>query len=131
MSENNILQIIRYMGSMKILIQGIHNGDILILNIELKNIGIGSNAVRVHGFGNYGNSLLDGPAKPDLCRRVGVFGAKDAHYIIVKVSPSCQRGISLYLNALGLTVFDQLLGIAQGVTFDLVHSGNNDGSGNC
>ena len=34
------IQIIRYMGSMKILIQGIHNGDILILNIEIKDITV-------------------------------------------------------------------------------------------
>ena len=66
--KNNILQIIRHMGCMEIFVQSIHDRHIFILNVEIKNIGVGSNAVWIDGFRNYRNTLLDCPAKTDLSR---------------------------------------------------------------
>ena len=48
--------------------------------------------------------------------------------IIVKISTSRQRSISLYLYAVCLTVFDQFFRVAERVAFNLVNNRNNTGN---
>ena len=106
------------MRSMKIFIKRINDRHVFIFDIEIKNISIASDTFRI----------ADGPAKTYLCRSPCVFGSQNTHDIIVKIGTSCQRGISLYLNAKSLTVFDQLGWITQGMTFNLIYSRNNSGN---
>lgn len=124
----NVTEIFRNMRSMKIFIKRINDRHVFIFDIEIKNISIASDTFRIAGFWNNGNSFLDGPAKTYLCRSPCVFGSQNTHDIIVKIGTSCQRGISLYLNAKSLTVFDQLGWITQGMTFNLIYSRNNSGN---
>ena len=88
----------------------IHDRHIFVLNIEIKNIGVGSNAVWIDGFRNYRNTLLDCPAKTDLSRGMCILGSENTHYIIVKVSTSGKRCISLNLNSFRLAIFNQSFG---------------------
>ena len=108
------------MRSMKIFIKRINDRHVFIFDIEIKNISIASDTFRIAGFWNNGNSFLNGPAKTYLCRSPCVFGSQNTHDIIVKIGTSCQRGISLYLNAKSLTVFDQLGWITQGMTAGII-----------
>ena len=116
------------MRSMQIFIKCINDCHVFIFNIKIKNISIASDAFRIAGFRDDGNSLLNGPAKTYLCRSSCVFGSQNTHDIVVKIGASCQRGISLYLNAKSFTVFDQFGWITQGMTLNLIYSRDNSGN---
>ena len=91
LSENNIPQILRNAGTVEVLVKCIKKIHIFLLNLKVKNPCIGSNAVRMNGFRNNGDSLLDGPAKTDLCRSMCILCAKDAENIIIQISTTCQK----------------------------------------
>lgn len=116
------------MRSMQIFIKRINDCHVLIFDIKIKNISVTSDAFRIAGFRDNGNSLLNSPAKTYLCRSSCVFGSQNTHDIVVKIGASCQRGISLYLNTKSFTVFDQFGWITQGMTFNLIYSRDNSGN---
>ena len=97
-SKLNVTEIFRNMRDMQILIQCIDDSHIFLFNIKIKNIAIAPDSFRIDRFRNYGDSLLDSPAKSDLCRSSCVFCSKDTHHVIVKISSSCQWRVSLYLD---------------------------------
>ena len=57
-----------------------------------------------------------------------ILGSENTHYIIVKVSTSGKRRISLNLNSFRLAIFNQFFRIAKRMTFDLVDSRYNTGN---
>ena len=57
-----------------------------------------------------------------------ILGSENTHYIIVKVSTSGKRCISLNLNSFRLAIFNQFFRIAKRMTFDLVDSRYNTGN---
>ena len=70
---------------------------------------------------------MKGPAKTDLRGGLHVFCGEDAHHIVVEISAAGQRSISLNLDPLILTVFQQFLLVAVRVEFNLIYSGNDPG----
>ena len=84
------------MRSMQIFIKRINDCHVLIFDIKIKNISVTSDAFRIAGFRDNGNSLLNSPAKTYLCRSSCVFGSQNTHDIVVKIGASCQRGIPEY-----------------------------------
>ena len=115
------------MRTVVILIERVEKIHVFLLNLKIKNTCIGSNTLRAGGFRNYGDTLLNSPAKSDLSRCPGIFGPQNTHYIIIKICTSCQRSISLYLNTESLAVFDQFSRVTQRMALDLVYSRNNPG----
>ena len=113
---------------MIILVEGIDDGHILLLNGKIEDGAICGDPVRMRGFGDDSDTFLNGPAQTDLCGGPPVFRAQHTHHIIVKVCASGQGGLGLDHNAAVLAIFDQLFGIAQGVAFDLVHSRHDAGN---
>ena len=114
---------------MKILIQSIDQIHVFLFDCEIKNIAIASDAVRMYGFGNYGNSFLSSPAQTDLSGSMGVFGSKYTHYIVIKICASGKRGICLYLNSFILAIINQLFRIAERMAFNLIYCRYNSGIG--
>ena len=86
------------MRTVVILIERVEKIHILLLDLKIKNTCIGSNTLRAGGFRNYGDTLLNSPAKSDLSRRMCIFRTKYAEDIIVQISASRQWSISLYLD---------------------------------
>ena len=115
------------MRTVVILIERVEKIHVLLLNLKIKNTCIGSNTLRAGGFWNYGDTLLNSPAKSDLSRRMCIFRTKYAEDIIVQISASRQWSISLYLDPVCLAVFNELPRIAERMAFDLVDCRNDPG----
>lgn len=128
LSKLNVSEIFRDMRYMQILIQCINDSHIFLFNIKIKNITIAPDTFRIYRFRNYGDSLLDSPAKSDLRRSSCIFRSKDTHHIIVKISTSCQGRVSLYLDTKSPAVFNQFRRKAQRMAFDLINSRNDTGN---
>ena len=79
-----------------------------VSQLKVEDIGIGSNAVRAGGFGNYGDSLLNHPTETDLSGILSILGADSFQGVTIQVGASCQRGICLNCNTIFLTLAAQL-----------------------
>ena len=121
--KNNISQIFRNRGTVEILIQSVKKIHVFLIDCEIKDPCVRSNAFRMNRFWNDRNSLLHSPAKTYLCGCVRIFSTEHTENIVVQISASCQRGVRLYLNAVSLTVFDELFWITERMTLDLVDCG--------
>ena len=116
------------MRTVVILIERVEKIHVLLLNLKIKNTCIGSNTLRAGGFWNYGDTLLNSPAKSYLSRCVRILCSENTENIVIQIGSSCQRRIGLYLNAVGLAVFDQFFRIAQRMAFNLVDCRNAFGA---
>src|SRR5699024_8069132 len=127
-SEHHSLKILRNRSTVIILIQRVQKIHIFLIDGKIKNIRVGFYAVGMDGFGNYRNSLLHGPAKTYLRRRVGIFRTHYTENVMIQVSASGKRSVSLYLNSVRLTVIDEFLRITQWMAFDLIYGRNDAGN---
>ena len=100
------------MGTVEIFVQSIDQIHIFLLDSKIKDIRITLNTVRMNRFWNYRNSLLCCPAQPDLCGSMCIFSTQNTHDIIIQISATCKRGISLYLDSSALAVIDQFFWVA-------------------
>ena len=79
-------------------------------------------------FGNYGNSLLHSPAKTYLRRCVGIFRTHYTENVMIQVSASGKRSVSLDLNSVRLTIIDEFFRITERMAFDLIYCWNDAGN---